>query len=218
MHQKLLILISISFIFFLNSCSSKTEYLIEHPQIIDLPSPILKKLPLHVIAYFDEDFIRQSIEYETWSKSWDIPIDEINVSLFEYIFTNFFQKVSIIANSPLPTDESIQADLILKPSVIYIDFDTDWYKSILTTKYKVSFLLPNGEHIGSWEIWVDNSMHPVWQKSKKNVTDVIIDLLYINLRELSTRFMSEFCRNYHILEVFYEQCESDMQLEFLKYL
>jgi hypothetical protein len=173
------------------------------------PKPIIEALPLSVGVYYGNEFSTQIYEIEGRTgvyEHFNVQIGQASIALFNYIFSNVFQKVTSIQNLSDGTDNINDIDLIIEPTVYsYLNSQPSNSQVFLLIQitYEIKFFTPDGEQIGSWHIGGSG----VKSSPRLELEDtVIMRLTQIAMREVALKFITDFCNQYEIKKFFNNQC------------
>jgi hypothetical protein len=175
---------------------------------------LIKPLPLKVGIYYDDEFstfasIVQGSNVGAGGAIYNIQTGKANVDLFNYILSSLFEKVIPLQYLPNDSDPVKDVDLILKPSVTNYTYLINYGSSTpFRTKieYNVIFYMPNGEQICSRNIEGQAMKVNTKLIEFNNEMTSATKLTQSAMLEVATKFITGFCNQEQLKELFKEQC------------
>jgi hypothetical protein len=134
-----------------------------------------------------------------------------NIALFDYILSIGFEKVTPVQYLSEVSNHKKNIDLIIEPTVhsfnlisavdpIANGFD------IIDITYAINFYLPDGEKISSWNI-KGSGASPFAPSSAEFINETrFVELTQMAMREVASKFMTDFCNQIETKKLFYKQC------------
>jgi hypothetical protein len=184
---------------------------IEINDIGTYPQALFDPLPIKVSVYYGNDFstfeTSQTIQHkeEVGATIIDnIKMGKANIALFDYILSSVFEKVTPVQYLSEGFDHIKDIDLIIEPTVhsfTYPKFTADG--SHIHIIYAIKFYLPTGEEISSWRI-KGSGLMPLEIKSE---TSRAKELTQMAMRQVAAKFITDFCNQEDIKQLFYKQCK-----------
>ncbi len=194
------------FLFF--SCTR--TFNIEINDIGTYPQPLIEPLPIKVGVYYDNNFgtfeTTQKVEVlDVGIYIENIKMGKANIALFDYILSTVFEKVTPVQCLSEGSKYKKDIDLIIEPTVhsyTYPNVTVDGpYIHII---YAINVYLPDGEQIDCWRIKGSGHVPPRFEL--KHETTAVVELTQMAMREVATKFITDFCNQEEIKRLFYEQC------------
>ena len=222
-YPRFIFLVCIFLIGHINSC---TKVVVNPEEHVDksLPVPLFDPIPISVVIYYDDEFLSHYISRKTWygGFQWNVPVGALNTGLFNDIFPMVFEQVTFSRDDPLFTSQGAEYDLVIRPELLKADYEytdgkTEIYskwghqRSSLLLSYSITFLLPNGQNIGSWIIRSYKFLPFGVAYRDESITSSIKALYKLNARGIAAIFMSGFCEKEFISNEFAIQCRNSMQ-------
>jgi hypothetical protein len=202
------------FIVLLFSSCSPAVYDFELAEITPLPQPLFERLPLSVLVYFGEDFAHYTTTHKNTSHkvTSNIELGSFNADLFSYLLPTVFEEVQITQEHSSYFDDinRIDVDLLIEPTILAFDYWRTANFDHIRVLYKLNFLLPDGEHIGSWDIRAHNSILVSGMYSKSDSISNISNLTQTAAREIAAKFIINICKQKCIEHISYPHCSDEI--------
>ena len=195
----------------ISSCSAVVQD-IELKEITPLPQPLFNPLPLSILVYYDNDFSDYTATYQNPNHSVTntIRVGSFNADLFNYLLPNVFEDVRVVPPNLSESNVTETIDLVIKPAVLAFDYWRTSNFDHLRILYSLTFSLPGGEHVGSWEIRSHRSI-PVTGFYSRRRTDLNIrELSHTVARELSAKFIVNICNQTFIAHISSPHCSDEI--------
>ena len=143
------LLITIVTCFFCFGCTRVINVKID--EIGTMPIPLIEHLPLTVGVYYGNDFRNynntETIPSEDSTTIINTQLGKANIALFDYIFTNLFEKVIPLQNLPGAYETYENFDIIAEPVVAHY-----WPWDPTNIQYDIIFYMP-GDKKTSWTLF-----------------------------------------------------------------
>jgi len=195
---------------FLFACSRMRTHNINITEIGSYPQPLVKPLPLKVGAYYREDFCTFDTVQQTPIPNAGITlVDEImlgeaNTALFDYILSHTFEEVTRVQHFSQDFIDGEDIDIIIEPTVSEYSYSVSPSICLVHIIYAITFYTPDGGRVGPWLIEGNGSVPT--GISTKNETTLVTELTQIAMRQAAAKFMTDFCNQPEIKQLFHNQC------------
>jgi len=196
-------------IFFFFSCTKIHN--IEINDIGTYPPALIEPLPLKVGVYYGNDFgtfeTTQKVEVAEAGFTFihNIKMGKANVALFNYILSAVFEKVTPVQHLSDGSGHNQGIDLVIEPTVHSYTYPNPTADGVyIHIIYAINFYLPEGEQISSWRI--KGSGHAPLKVEFKTETSQVVELTQIAMRDVTAKFITDFCNQADIKKLFYSQC------------
>ena len=205
-------LLTCLFLFF-NCATWTTRKNIEINEIGTYSQPLIEPLPLKIGVYYGNDFST----FETTKKIGpdqfggiiiaNIKMGKANIALFDYILPHVFREITLVQHFSENPEDMKNIDLIIKPAIHKYSYNisSSPIECSIHITYEISFYSPDGELIKPWLI--EGSGSNVASSSKMSNSDFIELLTQTAMRQVAAKFMTDFCNQEDIKNLFYSHCK-----------
>lgn len=181
-------------------CSTTTRN-VAIDSIGEMPEPLIEPLPLNVGVHYTDNFrtykTTQTNVFEYgYTYILNLRLGDANVALFNYLFDHAFKNTTPLSH--LPTDTEASIDFIIEPDISeYV-----WYWEGITPlqrisiAYEIRLFSPDGIPFNSWSIRMEKQSG----ESIKKITEEA-------MRDIATKFFTDFCGQTKINEMIPYVCE-----------
>jgi len=194
---------------FLFACSSMRTHNINIAEIGTYPQPLVEPLPLKVGAYYREHFCTFATVQQIPMPNTDITLverimlGEANIALFDYILSHTFQKITPVQDLSGDFRDAKDIDIIIEPTVSEYSYSVSPGICLVRIIYAITLYTPDGGRLGPWLIEGNGSV-PTGISSKTETT-LVTELTQMAMRQAAAKFMTGFCDQPKIKELFYNQ-------------
>lgn len=195
---------------FLFACSSMRTHNINISEIGNYPQPLVEPLPLKVGAYYGEDFCKFDTVQQISIPNSDITLvdqimlGEANTALFDYILSHTFEKVTPFQRFSEDSRHAKDLDIIIEPKVSEYSYSVSPSICQVRIIYAIAFYTPDGARLGPWLI--EGNGFILTGISFKTETTLVTELTQMAMRQAAAKFMTGFCDQPEIKQLFYNQC------------
>lgn len=149
------IIFSLTSLLFLAACGTSTVKF-DIDTALDR-TPAIRPLPVSIGVYYPPEFRTYKRVDEVLWVSFEYPVGEESVALFEQVLAGMFQEVVALKAWPLENTENVAYSRVLIPEVEHFSLQTPPDVSKLgpfaaMITYRISLYVPTGRKVASWSV------------------------------------------------------------------
>jgi hypothetical protein len=201
----------LAFTFFSVSGNTTSTINVEINEIGTYPHALFKPLPIKVGVYYRNYFgtfqarLKEDGVVIKPLYIYNIKMGKANIALFDYILSTVFEKVTPLKSLPKEFDHIKDIDLIIEPTVHNYEISTTIthisemsgydLRHYINLTYEINFYLPDGKKISLWRI-----------QGSERLLENSTETTQRAMRQVAAKFITDFCNQTDINELFYNEC------------